>query len=110
MNILFSSIETTGHLHPPVPPAPAGALRASSTSRRASGRFCHTALHDFGSGPTQSQGFCSDRSSREAVRFANVNMEGRSIQEQNAPMGRYWVLGEHLIERVHDLINLASVW
>jgi hypothetical protein len=44
------------------------------------------------------------------VRFANVNMEGRSIQEQNAPMGRYWVLGEHLIERVHDLINLASVW
>jgi UDP:flavonoid glycosyltransferase YjiC (YdhE family) len=56
----------------------------------------------FGVGP--------DRSPREAVRLAGFSMAGRSIHEQNDLMGRYWVLGDHLIERVNDLTDLASVW
>ena len=42
-----------------------------------------------------------DRLPREAVRLDCFGMEGRSIQVQNALIGRYRVLGDHLVERGH---------
>lgn len=51
-----------------------------------------------------------DGSAREAILRAGFSLDGLSIDEQMILMGRYWVLGDNLIERVRDLVELGSSW
>src|SRR5689334_5137699 len=97
--ILFTSIGTTGHLHPVVPYAEAA---------RKAGHTVAFATPPIAVPIVESLGFSGfplppDRSGIEAVQIVGLSVDAISVEEQNALWGRYWILGDHLVERT-DLV------
>jgi UDP:flavonoid glycosyltransferase YjiC (YdhE family) len=103
---LFTSIGTTGRLHPLLPYADAA---------RAAGHEVAFATPPVATPAVKALGFAAfsvgkDSSARESVQLAGFSLDGLSVEEQMLLMGRYWTLGDHLIERVRDLVELGSWW
>jgi UDP:flavonoid glycosyltransferase YjiC (YdhE family) len=102
---LFTSIGTTGHLP----------LLPYANAARAAGHEVAFATPPVATSAVKALGFTAfsvgqDSSAREAVQLAGFGLDGLSIEEQMLLMGRYWTLGEHLIERIRDLVELGSWW
>jgi UDP:flavonoid glycosyltransferase YjiC (YdhE family) len=106
MRILFTSIGTTGHLHPLLPYAyaaqAAGHQVAFATPPVATAVVAGLGIPAFAVGP--------DLEGYEAVRLAGFDPDGLSTDEQNRLLVRYWSLGDHLTERIRDLVDLATRW